>query len=354
MVEVGVDLGYGFVKATDGREGFMFPSVVGAGTSVGVLRLKDVLADPTDDMRVSVDGQLYYVGNYAIRRSPRAFRGMSVKRGEGNALKVLFLAALSQFAREPVTSFSVVTGLPPGRMGQSEELVRALKGEHRMVRHSADENPALSLKVEDVAVVPQPVGAYWAEVLDGDGQVRQDSPLLRGRVGVVDIGYKTSDLVVMEDTEYVPERSTTVPVGVSSAYAEIAEKLAAKYGVEKETYALDGAVITGKMVVAGQVADISEVREPAFAGLATKVVAEVLSTWQMSEFASLLLVGGGAVALGKYLLPHLPVATVVDDPVTANSRGFWAWAHRLGARAATGAGSVAAGAATGRRSSDAA
>lgn len=324
-----MDLGYGFVKATDGREGYVFPSVVGTGATAGVLRLNDAHPDPTDDMRFTIDGQVYYVGNYAIRRSPRAFRGLSVMRDEGNVLKVLFLAALSLFATDAVTSFNVVTGLPPGRMSYTDELIRSLKGEHRLIRHNGADNPALSLRVEQVTVVPQPVGAYWSEILDQLGQVRQGARLLRGRVGIVDVGYRTSDLVVIEDGEYIPERSTTVPVGVVSAYAEIADKLLAKYGLEKETYALDGSVITGKVIVAGQTVDITEIREQAFATLATKLLVEIQSTWQLSEFYNLLLVGGGAIALGKYLQPHLPNSSITDDPVTANSRGFWAWAHRL-------------------------
>lgn len=326
---IGLDLGYGFVKVTDGREGFLFPSVVGDGLPGAPLRLGLQTPEPTDDLRLTVDGRPHYVGNLAIKRSRLAFRSLSENRAEGNESKVLFLAGLSLFCKHEHNTFAVVTGLPPGRMHRTAELVERLKGEHRVIRHGLQDDEELVIRVENLSVVPQPLGSYWVQVLDQMGQLRPDARMVTGRFGVVDVGFHTSDLVVIQDGEYVPEASRTIPNGLATAYSEIAARLQATYGIERETYALDDCVLTGQLSIAGQRMDINDLVEQAFANVATKLLVEIRSTWQLTELDQILLTGGGGDALSKYLLPHLKQARVVTDAATANSRGYLVWANRL-------------------------
>lgn len=325
----GIDLGYGFVKVTDGQDGYVFPSVVGDGGAGPILRTELRPPARVDDLRLAVDGQSYYVGHVAIRQSRLAYRSLSTTRVEGNDLRVLFLAGLSLFCQQPLNSLAVVTGLPPGRMHLAEELTRQVKGEHRVVLHRHQGDEEVIIRIDRLAVVPQPMGTYWSQVLDARGQLREDSPLLEGRTGIVDVGFLTSDLVTVEGGEYVPERSRTIPVGLATAFDEIAARLTAEHGVERQGYALDDAVIRGVVTVAGRQVDITDMRESAFRQLATKVMVELQSAWQVTEFDRLLVCGGGARALHQYLLPHLSQGAVPPDPLTSNSRGYLAWAQRL-------------------------
>ncbi|MDB4895898.1 MAG: hypothetical protein JWN15_2160 [Firmicutes bacterium] len=325
---IGIDIGYGFVKITDGQEGYLFPSVVGDGSAQFLPPIGLQPPAQTEDMRVMIDGQIYFVGNLAIRHSRLAHRGLSATRVEGNDFKVLLLTALSLFCPQPLNSFSVVTGLPPGRMHLTEELLRQVKGEHRVVRLTAQGSEEVTIRIDRVAVVPQPLGAYWSQVLDPRGKVREGAALLQGRTGVIDVGFRTSDLVTIQDGEYVQEQSRTIPVGLVTAYEEVAGGLLAEHGVERETYALDESIIRGEIGLAGKRVDITALRERAFGQLATKLLVEVQSAWQVKDFDALLLVGGGGHSLARYLLPHLSQGAVPADPGTANSRGFAAWASR--------------------------
>lgn len=326
---MGIDIGYGFVKITDGQEGYVFPSVVGEGTSDATPRMGLQPPTRTDDLRIAVDGRIYNVGNLAIRHSRLAARGLSPTRAEGNNFKVLFLAALSLFCNQPLNSFAVVTGLPPGRMHLVEELTRQIRGEHRILRMTAQGPEECIIRVDRVTVVPQPLGTYWSQVLDGRGKVREDSRMLQGAIGIIDIGFRTSDLVSVVDGEYVHEQSRTIPVGLVTAYEEIAASLLANYGVERETYALDEAVIRGEIQVAGRRIDITDLRDRAFEQLATKLEVELQSSWQVSGYDVVLISGGGSHFLARHLQPHLTQAVVPTDPSTANGRGFLAWACRL-------------------------
>jgi len=326
---VGIDVGYGFVKVTDGQEGYLFPSVVGEGAAESLPRMSLQAPARTDDLRLQIDGEVYHVGNLAIRHSRLAHRGLSATRAEGNDFRVLFLAGLSMLCQQPLNAFAVVTGLPPGRMHLTDELARQVRGEHRVTRLTAQGAEEVAIRVDRLTVVPQPLGAYWSQVMDARGKVREDSSLLQGRIGLIDIGFRTTDLVSVDGGEYVPEQSRTIPVGMASAYEEVSARILSTYGVERETYALDENFIRGEINLAGRRVDIQAMCDRASEQVATKLLVELQSTWQAREFDTLLLSGGGAHMLARYLQPHLPQAMVPADPGTANSRGFLGWASRL-------------------------
>ncbi|HLN65439.1 MAG TPA: ParM/StbA family protein [Symbiobacteriaceae bacterium] len=326
---IGIDVGYGFVKITDGQEGYLFPSVVGEGSTDLAPRMGLQAPARTDDLRLVVDGKVYNVGNLAIRHSRLAHRGLSATRMEGNTFKVLLLAGLSLFCHQPLNSFAVVTGLPPGRMHLTEEVTRQVRGEHRIVRLGAAGPEELTIRIDRVNVVPQPLGTYWSQVLDTRGKVKDETALLRGTTGIIDVGFRTCDLATIKEGDYVPELSRTIPTGMVAAYEEIAAGLLVAHGIERETYALDEAVIRGEIAVAGRRVDITALRDQAFEHLGIKLLVEVQSAWQIGEFDTLLLSGGGCQAVSRHLLPHLPQGLMPTDPATTNARGYVAWANRL-------------------------
>lgn len=324
---IGLDMGYGFIKVDDGREGHVFPSVVGEGNSGMPLSLGVGPRQESNELRITYNGKNYLVGDHAIRHSRIAHRGLSPTRAEGDDLKILFLAALSLYSRETVNNFYVVTGLPPGRMHMADDLVRQLRGDHEIIRQTGASRFGVSIRLERIEVVPQPVGTFWAEVLDNRGQIRTDHPLLRGRVGIIDVGFRTSDYATIIDGEYSPAFSKTVPIGISFGYEDVAQKLATEYGLEREQYALDDAVISGMVNVSGRPVDIADLRDDVFGDIATKLLVEARSLWQIQEYDHILITGGGSRVVERYLRPEMPQAQIANDPVTANARGYYAWAY---------------------------
>ena len=322
---IGLDMGYGFVKANDGRDGVRFPSVVGDGSGGGPMSLGLQKPDPTSDIRITVGGKTYFLGDLAIRHSRIAHRGLSATRAEGDDLRILFLGALSMFCRESMNDFSVVTGLPPGRMHLADDLVSRMRGDHTVTRHVGRNRQDLSIRLNNIEVVPQPLGTFWAEVLDGRGQLRGDSRLLEGRVGIIDVGFRTSDFATIVEGEYAPAWSRTVPLGISTGYDALSSALASQYGLERETYTLDQAVIDGEINVSGRRVDITDLRDQILGEVATKLMVEMQSLWQLTDYDAVLLTGGGAHVLERYLRPEVPQSVVVNDPVTANARGYVAW-----------------------------
>ena len=339
-------MGYGFIKANDGRDGKVFPSVVGEGSSDGGIGLSLGAAarseDGENDLRITFGGKTYFLGELAVRHSRIAHRGLSATRAEGNDLKVLFLGALSLYCREPMNEFLVVTGLPPGRMHLADDLISRLKGDHTITRHQGGQAREYGIRLEKIEVVPQPLGTYWSEVLDNRGNLRADSRLLRGKIGVIDIGFRTTDFATIIDGEYATAWSRTVPIGISNGYDGISSALATQFGFERETYALDNAVIAGQISVSGRMVDITELRDHVFGEVATKLLVEAQSLWQLPEYDCVLITGGGGYALERYLRPHLPQSMLVNEPVSANARGYFGWGsykqqQLAGSRASTAA-----------------
>jgi plasmid segregation protein ParM len=150
-----------------------------------------------------------------------------------------------------------------------------------------------------------------------------------GLTGVIDIGFRTTDLAAIEDGEYIPEKSKTLSVGMATASSDIASSLATEYGLEKESYALDGAIIRGRINLAGRTIDISDIVARALERLAANVLVEIHSHWRSTDFDNFMLTGGGGQAVSAFLLPQLSQAKLVTDPVTANCRGYLAWGNRL-------------------------
>ena len=318
-------MGYGFIKANDGREGIRFPSVVGEGSTGGGMSLGLKKPDPASDIRITVEGKTYFVGDLAIRQSRLAHRGLSATREDGDDLRVLFLAALSMFCRDSKNDFQVVPGLPPGRMQLADDLVARLRGTHKVTRHTGRSSQDLTIRLDDIEVVPQPLGTFWAEVLDTNGQVHGDAQMLEGRVGIIDVGFRTTDFATIIEGEYAPAWSRTVPIGISNGYDTLATSLSTQYGLERETYTLDRAVIEGSISVSGKSVDITGLRDEILGDVATKLMVELQSLWQLTDYDTVLLTGGGGQIMARYLQGQIAQSQVVEDPVSANARGYVAW-----------------------------
>jgi plasmid segregation protein ParM len=285
---------------------------------------------PINEIKIGLGNKNYFVGKSSIRHSKFVYRGLSDTRSEGNDLQILFFAALSLFCNGPVNNFKVVTGLPPGRMNLMEDLFKQIKTDPRnrnIVTIFKNNKPQeIEININQLEIVPQPLGTYWFQVLDLWGG-RTES--IEGRYGIIDVGFGTTDFATIEDGEYLPEKSRTISVGMATAYKEISEEIFARYGIERANHALDEVVIKGKINVAGKAIPITDIREEAFQKLATNVLVELNSFWRIPEYDSLLLSGGGGQAVSPYLLPYLPQGKLANEPITANSRGYLIWGNRL-------------------------
>jgi plasmid segregation protein ParM len=326
MKLLGLDVGYGFVKVTDGNLGYSFPSVIGDGDANDQTLNFGKSLSRINNLKIIYKNKIYRVGDSAIRHSNYLYRDLSLSRSYGSDFDILFLAALSLFSDGSETNFKVVTGLPPERMHMADTIKDLVRGEHLFSVFENRKYKEITLEVLDVEVIPQPIGTFWAEYAQS---IVEGKNLGLSKIGVIDIGFGTSDFAVIEDQEYIPQKSFTIPIGMSTAYKEISKALLAEYGIAKESHSLDEIIIKRKIRKAGMTYDISPVIDNCLEKLSRNIMVEINSNWVTDEFDKILFTGGGSQALGKFLVPKFEQGMTVEDAFIANSKGYYNWAAYL-------------------------
>jgi plasmid segregation protein ParM len=326
---LGIDLGYGFVKVTDGEKECLFPSVVGLGQPLSYQSEFTDRSRLVDNLMVSVGGRRYFVGRLAVRQSEIAARSLDPNRVQDKNVKVLLLAGLSVFASEPQQSFNVVTGLPTNYYASYRDgLAEALRGAHELTVHEGNGDRDLVLDVDKVKVVPQPFGTLYDQTLDDTGRV-VDQDLSRAKVGIIDIGFKTADFAVADGMEFIDRLSTSTTTGLASAYGIIAGKLREIFAIDKENWEMDEIVERGEIRIAGKGYDLSEFKKETLEWVAAKLITVVDSLWDYRDLDRILITGGGGQPLGQYLMTEFPNAMIVENAQMANARGFHKLARRV-------------------------
>jgi len=324
MKLIGLDVGYGFVKVTDGELGYSFPSVIGDGSSGAIMLSLDKKQNILNNLRIEYEGRNYWLGKSALKHSNYLYRDLSLSRDFGDDFEILFLGALSLFHGDFGNSIKVVTGLPPERMYLADRLINKLKGEREILIYPEGKPKRVRINVADIDVIPQPLGTYWSEF---SRVVKQEDVDPLGRIGIIDIGFRTSDFAVIQEQEYIPEKSRTLTTAMSNAYKEISTRLMSRFGINKESHSLDEAIIKREIRVAGKAYEISDILDECFEKLAQNLLVEIKSNLVVEDFDQLLFTGGGSYSLSKFLLPSFTNAIQVSDPFTANSRGYQNWAR---------------------------
>lgn len=326
---IGIDLGFGFVKATDGEKDLIFPSVVGAGQDLTYRSELTTYVDPIENLSVTIDGKKHFVGDLAIRQSEILSRSLGENHAQEKNTKVLLLTALALFVQNEHDEFNVVTGLPPSYyLVNKDILADMIKGNHSILINIDGVEQKKTIVVEKVKIIPQPMGTMFHKLFDAKG-VLEDKEMARSKVGIIDVGFRTTDFTVVDKLEYIDKLSYSTTTGMSNAYAIIAEYLRNNFRVYKENYELDEIIQKAQIKVAGKVNSLEQVKKDAYEQVATKIMTEMNSIWDQRDLDLILVSGGGGQALSEYILPELVTASLVENSQTANVRGYLKLAHKV-------------------------
>ncbi len=307
---------------SDGEREYSFPSVVGIGQDLRYRPELGVERKPTERLALTVDNRKYFVGDLAIRQSGIASRSLDADRSQDQNVRVLVLAALSLFAQWDAQVFHLVTGLPVNSYSAYRDAWESqLPGEYKVVVEEDGKPRERQIAIGNVHVVPQPFGTLYNRVLSPIGNLA-DRDLARRTIGLVDIGFKTTDLAVADQMEFIDRLSSSTTTGMATAYAHIADRLRAEYRLDKENWEIDEIVAQGAVRIAGKTSDISRLKAEAYERVARKVITDLESLWDYRDLDTILVTGGGGQALAEHLLPRYPNIELVDGAPMANVRGY--------------------------------
>lgn len=184
---IGVDVGYGYEKAmAENGE-----SLVGTGFERRLDKLMPSGASEADDYDIIVNGdepQHYFVGNLAILHSPDATRPFSDNRSSADEIKPVLLTAVARLSKSE--SCVLVTGLPlEPYLKQAKHLKSSLE---KLSGTEVILNGEQTKVVFDrVIMFPQAVAAIY-------GQLKKNHIGSNGLVGLVDMGYRTIDIILYD------------------------------------------------------------------------------------------------------------------------------------------------------------
>ncbi len=329
---IGLDLGYGFSKITDGSRLYSFPSVVGQARSLSYISELSSNHDPVKSINLIIDDREYFVGELANYQSPIILFSLTENRSDEQIYKVLLLSALSLFFENSGRITKLVTGLPISSYFEMKDSIRMLyQGSHQLIKKNLMQNTEtkITLEIEKIQVIPQPIGTLYELVANQDGVLIENN-LTTSRIGIIDIGFHTTDYLVIDHMENIDRLSGSCNIGVGKAYSILNELIKEQLKIEKPIYQLDALVQTRIIKVFGKPFDLSEVIEHAFQAIATKIIAEVDNIWTTKwELDQVYICGGGAAFLYKYLQPRFETALLLNQGHLSNVCGFYKLGRRL-------------------------
>ena len=341
MEILGIDIGFGFTKATNGKQDLIFKSVLGESTDIQFR--EQMLASGAaeeDYLQVEVDGKSYFVGELAERQSNVRFFTLDQAQFIGKFAKVLALAATARLVKGFVP-VNLVTGLPIGSYQKhKDELAKLLLGEHKVVLvDAAGKREEKSISISKVRVIPQPFGSLFNHMLNDQGELA-DKRLVREKIGIIDVGFRTADYTISDKMRYSERGSRTTDSGIARGFNVIATKLRESSGVNVELYRLYEAIDRGSIKIRGKVYDLKGMTDQVFGQLATAVANEVDRLWADDwDMDAMIITGGGGAVLARHLQPLLNGEVLSIDPKIDmrlyNVQGYCKFGQHLWARGAT-------------------
>jgi plasmid segregation protein ParM len=305
---IAIDIGHGWTKVLTGTGTRMrFPSLIAA-------------APPTVDLGewsqspiVSINDQPYVVGE-AARPYATPLWSRS-KATDADTLRLLWVAMAQVGA---TGSVQIATGLPLAWFGTQRQLFRQkLIGCSGTVQLPGAAPQVIT--IESAKILPQAVAgaiATWSHPVT-----------VPDRSLVIDIGYRTTDFLVVQRAPRTPidialDGSGTIEQGMSAVAESVVAQLENQWHLP---FPLGEVESVDTLSIRGTPVDLVPLREHARAILADRLVQELALRLkgQWDRMDTMVLLGGGSLALHEELAARLPSAVQVPvDPQWANVRGY--------------------------------
>jgi plasmid segregation protein ParM len=312
------DIGNGFVKSKSATATATFPSVI--ATEQGALSFEGF--NSGDDFVIEFEGTRYAIGETAWKLGRMRATAMDRSRIDSDFYRILFAASLMAVARKsgPAT---VVLSLPVLWYSSRSQVKEKLAGTYvvcyRGRRYTFEVDKAT------MQIIPEGFGTLAGVVLSKEAP-EDLKQLARGRVGVVDVGTKTTDLMLFDQMELIPAKSGGIDSALSDVWRSVKEEIAKAHGRTLELHEVDQAISDGYFMQKGKEQPIKDMAERAMHALASAVAGEIVGLWSGGqEVDAILLTGGGA----KYIKPYLTFGHehVIRKGHLANAEGGYLFAE---------------------------
>lgn len=339
---VGLDLGYGQVKISSGEINIQFPSIVGNLISqfiksAPISSFKELL----DTLEIIIDGKHYCIGHNAIINTRNG--KISLKQDKINdiqtKIKVMTALALLTPMQQSVNSFEIISGLPLLEWSNQKDLLyNMLMNDGKpfeFIMKYGNQSVAKQISCTKCKILAQSEGSYYSWVLSSDGNVIPSKmQYASGLLSVVDLGYRTTDIIAMENGRYLQTLSDQINIGVSQIHQEVLRLIMQNYNIKKELKDIDNIVRNKEFFYNTKTYNINDIIQQTCEPFADNLI-ETLYTINNGELGNLrmiLLAGGGAELIFDYIKNKLQNIVYVDKIYNAefsNSQGYYKYGKLL-------------------------
>ena len=326
MEIVGIDVGFGFTKAYNGKNSVLFKSLIGDATDI---QFRSLLGEDssTSNLHVTLEDKSYFLGSYAELQSNIREYTLDQEKLIEDFVKILAITAAGACS-ETFGPINVVTGLPVGYLKRdSKKFKEMIKGVHEITFHNKDGQDVIKkVHIDKIFIIPHPFGSIFNLIFDEQGKIK-DRGLAMQKPGVVDIGFKTTDFSIFDHLQYIERGSTTMETGISKCFSVIANKLRRESNINIELYRMYKFIDSGMIKFRGKEYNISNLKKRVYRHAASAIASDLNRMWENDwDIDSIILSGGGSVELSEYLSPNIdgnviPIGKNIDARFN-NVRGY--------------------------------
>ena len=260
MLLMSLDLGFMQVKAYTLQLILKFPALIGTPSAFELEQFKkdgELLSNiivtkfGKDNESGTETEETYYVGKKALDTDNSTICTRTDKTNNIQDEIELYAALgfIYQYVKDE--EVSIVTGLPVNDFKLAKTLEDNLVGVKKFGFGSHKER--LKINVKKVIVIPQSAGAYFSYILNDEGEILKDKAnVAQGTTMVIDVGYKTSDIIVMRNGKYISKQSSTVEFGMKDVHRELIRKIKRDYDVKYDFSEMDKICRDKKISVMGR------------------------------------------------------------------------------------------------------
>ncbi len=182
-------------------------------------------------------------------------------------------------------------------------------------------------------MIAEPLAIVYARLLNNDGDVVGAPELQQGKVAVIDLGHHTVDVGVIDAMRPQPHTLATFQLGTAKPLAAIKQRLAARFEVDFSLHAVDQAVRTGTIKVAGKTIDLPQGWDQPLRDNGATIAVQLGELWgNGAQFDAILIGGGGSAvaAITHAILNQFAHADVIPEGQIAVALGYARLARRFG------------------------
>lgn len=283
-------------------------------------------------MVIDLESEKYFVGESAGKQG---LANATVKRERTVQLegKLLLLGAMGNLIDRSPERVKLVVGLPVSNMDLKNEYIAMASGRHNFTFLTPDGAHYLDLNitVEELKIMPQPFGSVFNLILDTRGNL-VNADQASGDIGVIDIGYGTTDFLRCVDLEFRNALSTSeTGIGGHKIASTLSDLIYTKYREKIPVEDMDRYVRGQELLINGEGTILGDLRKEARKVSAEAILSRAESLWpDLRRLKLIVITGGAALLIGDYLAARLgKMAVVANDPVFANRDGYLKYAFKV-------------------------